>query len=389
MRGKCSFSDCAFTEEDDVDVTKCSSCSKKVHHICSNAIYEGDLSVRVCSHNCVIALGLPTQSRTLWTSSAASTSDNQLTGGARAHGKTPRKSSKGKKKTSAPNSNKKESKQAKKFHSTTGDDLALLREILSVQPYAAKHGSVTARYQDVADNFNEHLGEELSLRTIKERFFLLLKDFKTTDNQYRRKSGVAEEYTEHKQLLQDITDAMRDLQDEKTKKKKAVQDKSDRLESAGERLRHQAINRRCQRAQTMQDERSDCEESADESSLDEEESVNRSSTDSTKSGGGVTTAQVNAATVNFIERQRKRHKDEHELQQELAFKRVKAENEEQRWKKEFDFRKAEADRSDKKWSEEVALRRADMELRKEELALLKLQLDAQKTSGDIITQTLV
>ncbi|KAF4029597.1 hypothetical protein GN244_ATG18691 [Phytophthora infestans] len=189
MRGKCSFSDCAFTEEDDVDVTKCSSCSKKVHHICSNAIYEGDLSVRVCSHNCVIALGLPTQSRTLWTSSAASTSDNQLTGGARAHGKTPRKSSKGKKKTSAPNSNKKESKQAKKFHFTTGDDLALLREILSVQPYAAKHGSVTARYQDVADNFNEHLGEELSLRTIKERFFLLLKDFKTTDNQYRRKSG--------------------------------------------------------------------------------------------------------------------------------------------------------------------------------------------------------
>ncbi|KAF4029576.1 hypothetical protein GN244_ATG18670 [Phytophthora infestans] len=132
MRGKCSFSDCAFTEEDDVDVTKCSSCSKKVHHICSNAIYEGDLSVRVCSHNCVIALGLPTQSRTLWTSSAASTSDNQLTGGARAHGKTPRKSSKGKKKTSAPNSNKKESNQAKKFHFTTGDDLALLREILSV-----------------------------------------------------------------------------------------------------------------------------------------------------------------------------------------------------------------------------------------------------------------
>ncbi|KAF4138255.1 hypothetical protein GN958_ATG12552 [Phytophthora infestans] len=98
----------------------------------------------------------------------------------------------------------------------------------------------------------------------------------------------------------------------------------------------------------MQDERSDCEESADESSLGEEESVNRSSTDSTKSGDGVTTAQVNAATVKLIERQRKHHKDEHELlQQELAFKRVKAENEEQRWKKEFDFRKAEADRSDK------------------------------------------
>lgn len=101
----------------------------------------------------------------------------------------------------------------KKLYFTPANDLALLSKILNIQPYAAKHGSVTARYQDVTDNLNEHLEIELSGRTVKEHFFLLVKKFKATDSKYRKKSGVSEEYTEHKRLLQD---KMRDLETKNT-----------------------------------------------------------------------------------------------------------------------------------------------------------------------------
>ncbi|KAG1701906.1 hypothetical protein DVH05_010397 [Phytophthora capsici] len=301
MRGKCSFSDCDFTEADDVDATKCSSCSKMVHHICSNAVYEGELSVRVCSQTCCVALGLKKQPNALGASTRPPTGSSRHTDGAEVRDRAARKRSQAKNKLSNDNNKskqvkaddnkkqgqrsgrgvkfsasttakkvnpgkrssggkpssmtahatsttpvkhsttdlevisrrdelqkgthdggnyispsdrvigdtalvneddsagegyddaKQEDKRAskrKKFHFTAEDDLALLREILNVQPFAAKHGSVTARYQDVTDNLNEHLEETLSLRTVKERFFLLVKEFKTTDSEYRKKSGV-------------------------------------------------------------------------------------------------------------------------------------------------------------------------------------------------------
>ncbi|OWZ12883.1 LOW QUALITY PROTEIN: N(6)-adenine-specific DNA methyltransferase 2 [Phytophthora megakarya] len=90
----------------------------------------------------------------------------------------------------------------KKFYFTAENDLNLLREILSARPYASKHGTVTSRYNDVASNLNEHGGTELAMRTVKKRVFLL-------------KSGVAEDYAEIKQCLQDITDEMRDIAESK------------------------------------------------------------------------------------------------------------------------------------------------------------------------------
>ncbi|GMF39243.1 unnamed protein product [Phytophthora fragariaefolia] len=91
---------------------------------------------------------------------------------------------------------------------------------------------------------------------------------------------------------------------------------------------------------------------------------------------GLTTAQVNAATVEFIAKQSKHHEDEYPLlREELSFKQTKAKMEEARWKEEFEFRKHEVEANAKMWSEEFDLRRSDMELRREELELLKYQLN--------------
>jgi hypothetical protein len=225
----------------------------------------------------------------------------------------------------------------------------------------------------------------LSVRTVKEHFFLLVKEFKATDCEYRKKSGVAEEYTEHKRLLQDIADGMRDLEANKRKQKEAVQAKTDRLVTAGARLREQAVLRRCQRRKSSTDENgeSDTSDTSALESLTTAQEVDDTMASATAPeslpGVGVTTAQVNRATVSFIAGQHQRHNEEFELlREELNFKMQKAERENARWKAEMEFRQQEADQKNKRASEDAELRRAELALRREELAVLKHQLGIQR-----------
>ncbi|POM62328.1 LOW QUALITY PROTEIN: hypothetical protein PHPALM_28533, partial [Phytophthora palmivora] len=126
-----------------------------------------------------------------------------------------------------------------KFFFTPTADLALLPEMPNVQPKSrVENGMLPRSYRR---NLKEHLETELGIRTVKEHFFLLAKELKATDCEYRKKSGVAEEYTEHKRLLQNITEEMRDLETKKRKKRKADQDKLGHLESAGAKIREQAL----------------------------------------------------------------------------------------------------------------------------------------------------
>ncbi|OWZ18821.1 hypothetical protein PHMEG_0007028, partial [Phytophthora megakarya] len=55
-------------------------------------------------------------------------------------------------------------------------------------------------------HLNDHWEYDLCARTVKERFFRLVKEFNATAYAYRKNSGVEEEYTEHKRLFQDIVD---------------------------------------------------------------------------------------------------------------------------------------------------------------------------------------
>ncbi|KAE8969769.1 hypothetical protein PR003_g28221 [Phytophthora rubi] len=61
MRGKCAFADCLVGDDEELAVTACTSCKNPVHYMCSNAVHEGALDIRVCSHRCAEALGLTNQ----------------------------------------------------------------------------------------------------------------------------------------------------------------------------------------------------------------------------------------------------------------------------------------------------------------------------------------
>ncbi|KAE8969770.1 hypothetical protein PR003_g28222 [Phytophthora rubi] len=194
----------------------------------------------------------------------------------------------------------------KKFYFTPAKDLDLLMEVV-----------------------NE---TELCARTVKERFFRLVNEFKDTDCAYRKKSGVEEEYTEHKRLLQDVVDELKGVEAKKKKKKAGQQAKSDRLESDGEILREQALKRRSQRGTPVQSGEvasNSSDASADETSERSSDTASSTTTTSTRgsgyqAGGGFTTAQVNAATVEFIAKQSKRHEDEYQLLgEELSVKQTK------------------------------------------------------------------
>ncbi|GMF62454.1 unnamed protein product [Phytophthora fragariaefolia] len=143
-----------------------------------------------------------------------------------------------------PSSTAKLHRKKKKFFLTQEADLALLKEILSVEPYAAEHGDKASRYQLVAENLSEHLEAELQDRTVKGRLKLLLAEFKREDQSYRKKSGVSEVYSEHKRLLQDIKDRIQEVQDAKTAKKQKKSKKAAALQTQGEILREQAVRRR-------------------------------------------------------------------------------------------------------------------------------------------------
>ncbi|KAJ8577696.1 hypothetical protein ON010_g1510 [Phytophthora cinnamomi] len=222
----------------------------------------------------------------------------------------------------------------KKFFFTPAADLALLREILGIQPYAAKHWSKTASYQEVTDHLNEHLKIELGIRTVKEHFFLLVKEFKAriaNTKEVGRGGGVHGAQTTTAKHHRGNARSW----DQEQKKRKAEQDKSDRLESAGAKLREQALKRRCQRDQTHNNEESGAsnESSQESSTTIEEAETTSTSSKATGKPAGVTTVQVNMAAVSFIEEQHKRRDDAFDLlREELRLKQSKAEKEEARWK---------------------------------------------------------
>ncbi|GMF41479.1 unnamed protein product [Phytophthora fragariaefolia] len=212
-------------------------------------------------------------------------------------------------------------------------------EVLNVRSYAADHGYVSERYEVVTSDLNEHWKTDLCARTVKERFFRLVKEFKATDCAYRKnqalKRNIQTTSACSKMLLM-----LKSVEAKKKKKKKKAdqQAKSDRLDFIYDNYIYpwQRIPGR----------------------------------------KGLTTAQDNAATVEYIAKQSKCHEDEYQLfREELRFKQTKAKMEEANWKEEFKFRKHEAEANATKWSEEVDLCRSDMELRREELELLKYQLN--------------
>jgi hypothetical protein len=247
MRGPCAHKDCFAGAEEELTAAPCSNCAKPVHHICSNDIHDGEISVRLCSVECAFAFagkegeaGAATQQGNLRTEVRKPVGAGKAAAHRSGVSKRPPASS------STDNGSDGEEKPTgtrNKFYFSPDMDLALLKEVINVRPFAAEHGKKGERFAAVTEHLNEHLEEvlgakpSLSVRTVKERFGLLIKEFTASDAQYRRRSGVAEDYKEQQQLLQDITSQMKDFKDAKEAKKGQKKPKADRLETHGEQLR--------------------------------------------------------------------------------------------------------------------------------------------------------
>ncbi|KAG1683429.1 hypothetical protein DVH05_027492 [Phytophthora capsici] len=275
-------------------------------------------------------------------------------------------------------------RKRRKFYFSQTADLALLKEMLAVEPYAGAHGQIGARYQRVADNLTAHLRvkPKLSERTVKERFTLLMEEFKSDGQSYRKKSGVSEQYEEHKQLLQDISDRMRDVKAQKADKKKKKKGKEDRLQTLSEILKEKAVKRRSERE-------AGAEESNDSTSNDREGSSAQSGTGWT----GTERASTASSTSNRKERRASKSHDEsltaylenqvlnrqedNALQKDqLDLMKRKRDDDKDQWEREFQFRKSKHKLDEKKWNDEIELRQQEMQIRRDEINLMRLQFQA-------------
>ncbi|GMF53334.1 unnamed protein product [Phytophthora fragariaefolia] len=405
MLGRCAFTECLVGDDEEIDVAACISCTKPVHHMCSNTVH-GDWDVRVCSESCCVALGLAKQASAAFAASASKppgapkskqqrgsntkVKQSQVQGldGAPTRGSVgnggivERKTRPG---ATIPNTktNKKSTMQNDRVDAPRGTA-----------------SSQTERGETLPVAVTSMRNEESGLRSRSECFSGDDDKLVTSGDEHCEFDHDSDEEGDHrlnkpKTFFFTAADGL-DLLRASSGPLTASAERNP-LETAGAKLREQVVARRCRCADSSHRDEDDADDARTsesetlEPSNDPTEAANGtanttvpSSTSSTetKAGPGITTAQANAATVDFIERQRKRHDDEYSLLREkLSFKRAKAEKEEARWKEECEFRKREADQNAKKWTEEVALRRSEMELRREELAVLKHHLGIQLISS--------
>ena len=99
------------------------------------------------------------------------------------------------------------------------DDLNLLKQVLADPPFCAKHGGTQQKWEDIQTKLNP----DVTWRTIRDRFTLLVKQFKTATSENLKKSGTEEEFTEKEVLLQEIVDLMRESETQKDSAKNGVE----------------------------------------------------------------------------------------------------------------------------------------------------------------------
>ncbi|XP_070392947.1 uncharacterized protein [Dermacentor albipictus] len=84
------------------------------------------------------------------------------------------------------------------------EDLCLLREVAAADPYQNP-----AAWEEILRNLMLAVMREFTIRAIKERVDLLVGYFRQQDNVNLRRSGTEEQYGEREQLLQEISDLMK------------------------------------------------------------------------------------------------------------------------------------------------------------------------------------
>ena len=97
-----------------------------------------------------------------------------------------------------------DSQESKRCHFTPYLDIQLLRVIVADPPFAARHGNVQEKWEAVQSRMSNVTG----WKSLRDRFTLLVKQFKAQSMIQLKKSGTEEEYTERGKLLKEICELM-------------------------------------------------------------------------------------------------------------------------------------------------------------------------------------
>ncbi|RHZ14811.1 hypothetical protein DYB26_011657, partial [Aphanomyces astaci] len=144
-------------------------------------------------------------------------------------------------------------------------DLALLREVLRVEPYDGEHGTLIHRWKEVAVSLALYSNQGIPHRSARDHYEGLVQAFKATDKSQRQwGTGSDEDVPEKVQLLQDLVDR-RDATDTlKTAVKSKDKKRKESLESTGSQLCVEAEQRVSKRQRPMSAKREQSDAMVDE-----------------------------------------------------------------------------------------------------------------------------
>ncbi|RHY00543.1 hypothetical protein DYB25_008125 [Aphanomyces astaci] len=142
-------------------------------------------------------------------------------------------------------------------------DLALLREVLRVEPYDGEYGTLTLRWKTVAANISSCFEMDIPHHSARDHYESMLETFKSSDRAQRlwgtgNEEAILEKTVpaiqakkpRHIQLLQDLVDRREEKDEAKKAKKEKDQKRRDSLESTGSQLCLEAEQRVAKRQRT-------------------------------------------------------------------------------------------------------------------------------------------
>ena len=117
-------------------------------------------------------------------------------------------------------------KQGRKeqFRFSAKDDIALLKEVISLFPYGEPHGMMGKAWETIYANFKKHchqVGKKTEAPTsagLKRRIGELLKQWSKEEVHSLRKSGTDEDFEEKEMLLTDLTELMENIDQKRAQK---------------------------------------------------------------------------------------------------------------------------------------------------------------------------
>ncbi|RHY87548.1 hypothetical protein DYB35_013679 [Aphanomyces astaci] len=178
-------------------------------------------------------------------------------------------------------------------------EVELLREVSRIEPFAADHGDLLQRWKLVASVLSDH-EPKLKYCGAREHVDAMLKEFKQDDKVQQLSSGTDEDVTEKVQLLQDLVMRMDEVASSKKEKRVKESEKTEVLESTGDKLCRESEIRVAKRSKTLSSSRLSTGSSQDDS--------------------------VESSLNDLLEFEKQRHEDDHKYRME----RLKFDNEEQR-----------------------------------------------------------